>query len=116
MRVARLASLLAASCFIAASYFATPDALACGCMAPPDPMTSVVQAAEKILFSTTGNTVTAIIQIQYQGAAKDFGWLIPLPSVPTLEVSSDEVFTGLVQGTQPSYSLSTAYPNGVLWR
>ena len=45
--------------------------------------------------------VTAIIQIQYAGSAADFGWILPLPSVPTLEVSSDQVFASLIGGTAP---------------
>src|SRR5262249_45485140 len=80
-------------------------AWACGCFAPPDPTNMVNQAGEKILFSAANGQVTAIIQIQYAGEAKDFGWLLPLPSVPTLEVSSDEVFASLLAGTQPSYQL-----------
>ena len=85
---------------------ATP-AIACGCFAPPSPATPVVQAGERILFAQDGNTVTAHIQIQYQGAADDFGWLVPLPSVPTLELGTDELFTALGAATNPQYTLTT---------
>ncbi|MEO6950241.1 MAG: DUF2330 domain-containing protein [Polyangia bacterium] len=84
-----------------------PRLLACGCFAPPSPATPVVQAGERILFAQDGANVTAYIQLQYQGAAADFGWLVPLPSVPTLEVGSDELFTQLLATTSPSYVLST---------
>ena len=82
-------------------------ASACGCFAPPSPMTPVVQAGERILFAHDGNQVTAYIQIQYQGNAADFGWLVPLPSVPTLELGSDELFTKLQGATNPQYQIRT---------
>ncbi len=82
-------------------------AAACGCFAPPSPTTPVVQAGERILFTHDGNQVTAYIQIQYQGAAAEFGWLVPLPSVPTLELGSDELFRALQARTNPQYSITT---------
>lgn len=76
---------------------------ACGCFAPPDPTVPVVQAGERILFATANGHVTAHIQIQYAGDAKDFGWLLPVPSVPTLKVGTEELFTQLIATTQPRY-------------
>jgi hypothetical protein len=80
---------------------------ACGCFAPPSPMTPVVQAGERILFAHEGDQVIAYIQIQYEGSAEDFGWLVPLPAVPTVELGSDEVFTKLQAQTNPQYSITT---------
>ena len=76
---------------------------ACGCFAPPDSATPIVQAGERILFAVQNGKVTAHIQIQYAGDAKDFGWLLPLPSVPVLKVGTDELFTALLAQTQPTY-------------
>ena len=80
---------------------------ACGCFAQPrpDPNVPLVQAGERILFAVDGGMVTAHIQIQYSGAAGEFGWLLPLPSVPTLQVGTDELFSRLIAATQPKYSL-----------
>ena len=50
---------------------------ACGCFTPPSTTTPVVQAGERILFAHEGNQVIAYIQIQYQGSADNFGWLVP---------------------------------------
>src|SRR5205823_4521826 len=50
---------------------------------------------------------TAYIQIKYQGSANQFGWLVPVPSVPTLELGTDEVFDQLSSTTQPTYRLTT---------
>lgn len=80
-------------------------AQACGCFAPPDPSVPVVQAGERIVFATDGGQVTAHIQIQYAGDAKDFGWLLPLPSLPEMELGSDELFTQLIAQTQPKYRI-----------
>ena len=79
---------------------------ACGCFAPPNAAEPIVQAGERILFSVKDGKVTAHIQIQYAGEAKDFGWLLPLPSIPTLKIGSDELFTQLGATTQPSYSVT----------
>ncbi len=84
---------------------------ACGCFAqPPQSLgTPVVQAGERILFAVDNGKVTAHIQIQYAGDAKAFGWLIPLPSVPVVKVGSEELFTLLLQQTQPTYQLNTVF-------
>lgn len=91
------------------------DASACGCFAPPDPSVPIVQAGERILFASRDGQVTAHIQIQYQGTAQEFGWLLPLPSVPTLELSTDELFNQLLAQTQPKYRLNTRFEGNCLF-
>ena len=82
------------------------DARACGCFAQSSTATPVVQAGERILFAHEGDEVVAYIQIQYQGKADEFGWLVPLPSVPTLTLGTDELFTMLDSATLPQYQQS----------
>jgi hypothetical protein len=88
------------------------DARACGgffCNNQP-----LDQAGEKILFlvdETTGE-VTAHIQIQYAGSAPDFSWVVPVTSVPTFDVGSDEIFLRLVGATAPSYQVHTTQIGG----
>lgn len=72
---------------------------------------AVVQAGERILFAVDNGTVTAHIQIQYSGSAKDFGWLLPLPSVPVVEVGTDELFAQLLGKTTPRYSVTGVSPS-----
>jgi hypothetical protein len=71
----------------------------------------VNQAAERIIFSQNGDgTVTAVIQILYQGPSENFSWLLPISSVPTgddIAVASDLAFVRLQQFTNPSYQLTT---------
>ncbi len=97
------AALLSALVFTLTSQAAK----ACGCFAPPDPTVPIVQAGERILFAVENGVVTAHIQIQYAGDAKDFGWLLPLPSVPTLKLGTEELFTQLINTTQPRYFVQT---------
>jgi hypothetical protein len=85
------------------------DANACGCFTPPDPSVPIVQAGERILFAMENGVVTAHIQIQYAGDAQDFGWLLPLPSVPEMELGTDELFAALTANTQPKYRLVQKY-------
>src|SRR5258706_4154909 len=79
---------------------------ACGCFTPPDPSVPVVQAGERILFAVANGQVTSHVQIQYSGEAKEFGWLLPLPSIPTLELGTDELFAQLYAATQPKYRMN----------
>lgn len=71
----------------------------------------VNQAAERIVFSNNGDgTVTAVIEIQYQGPADKFSWLLPISSVPMgdqIQVGSSLSFQRLQQATNPQYSLTT---------
>jgi MYXO-CTERM domain-containing protein len=107
---ARLAALSAGAILAGGVFlFRAPVARACGCFTPPDPTVPIVQAGERIAFQVEDGVVTAHIQIQYSGSAEEFGWLLPLPSVPTLDVGTDELFTQLIQQTQPLYRLTAEY-------
>jgi len=91
----------------AAAVAHAADARACGCFAMGNTAQPVVQAGERILFAHEGDQVIAYIQIKYQGAADQFGWIVPLPTVPTLEVGTDQLFTMLDSATLPQYRLTT---------
>jgi MYXO-CTERM domain-containing protein len=71
--------LLSAATAVSATSYA-PNARACGglfCNAAQP----VNQAAERILFSTNDDgTVTAVIEIQYEGPAQEFAWVLPVPA------------------------------------
>ena len=75
---------------------------ACGCFAAP-PAFPVIQAGEKILFARKGRNVVAHIQIQYEGEADEFGWLIPVPSVPDVRAGAEEIFAQLEATTSPGF-------------
>ena len=53
------------------------------------------QVAENILFIQGEGTVTTHVQLQYSGSASDFAWILPMPSVPELAVSHNQIFNQL---------------------
>ncbi len=71
----------------------------------------VNQAAERIVFAHNGDgTVTAVIEIQYQGPSESFSWLLPISSVPMgdqIAVASSVAFQRLQSATNPQYNLTT---------
>src|SRR5450432_2862415 len=72
----------------------------------------VNQAAEGIIFADNGDgTVTAVIQIQYQGPSTNFSWLLPISSVPKTDadigIASNLAMQRLQSATNPSYTLNT---------
>lgn len=99
--------ILTAGAALALTLIAQPKpALACGgffCSATAP----VNQAAERIIFAKNDDdTVTAVVQIQYQGPSESFAWVLPVPGVPDVEVSSDLAFTRLQLASNPQYNLS----------
>ncbi len=73
----------------------------------------VNQAAEQIIFVENGDgTVTAVIQIMYEGPASQFAWVLPVPGVPEVAVSSDQALDTLKQFTNPSYQLIRTFSSG----
>ncbi|MFT6377779.1 MAG: hypothetical protein ACJARS_004442, partial [bacterium] len=82
---------------------ATTDASACGgffCS-----QVDVDQIGEQIVFGVdpgTG-TVETHVQVAYQGSAEDFAWVVPVPEVPELFLSTDMLFQQLRQRTRPQF-------------
>jgi hypothetical protein len=93
-----------------AAALASQDARACGGFFCSQSQ-GVNQAAERIVFAhNSDGTVTAVIEIQYQGPSDKFSWLLPISSVPMgdeIAVGSGVIFQRLQQQTNPRYSLTT---------
>lgn len=64
------------------------------------------QAAEQIVFRQDGDQITAMVQIQFQGNAEDFSWVVPVPATPTFDVGSNTAFTDLEIATRPQFNLT----------
>ncbi|MEM8609646.1 MAG: DUF2330 domain-containing protein [Myxococcota bacterium] len=98
-----LQATLSALLFLALTGVEPPTAKACGgffCSA----QAPVNQAAERIIFAkNVDDTVTAIVQIQYSGPAEQFAWVLPVPGVPDVSVSSDLAFQRLQTASNPQY-------------
>ncbi len=88
---------------VAVGLLSAPRAEACGgffCSQTP-----IDQAGERIVFGVNGSSIEAHVQIQYQGEAKKFAWVVPVQAKPTLSVGSAQLFTYLDQMTQPRFQL-----------
>ena len=88
---------------LAVGLLSAPRAEACGgffCSQTP-----INQAGERIVFGVNGNQTEAHIQIQYQGAAEKFAWVVPVQARPTLSIGSARLFSFLDQVTQPRFQL-----------
>lgn len=82
---------------------------ACGCFSPPIPQPGEVdfavnQQSEQIIFEVEDGFVTAHVLIKYAGDPEKFGWLLPVPGVPELSLSYNEVFGLVDQQTAPRVS------------
>ena len=98
----RRAHLFVAGVGLLAAVGAAPrEAEACGgffCSQVP-----IDQSGEQIIFSVSQSHVTAHIQISFQGQAKDFAWVVPVQTKPTLSVGSQSVFGVLQRNTTPQF-------------
>ena len=67
----------------------------------------VNQTAERIVFVENDDaTISAVIQILYEGPSEKFAWIIPVSGVPDVAVSSGVVLDALQQQTNPNYQIS----------
>jgi hypothetical protein len=85
---------------------APAPALACGgffCSQVP-----IDQSKERIVFGIDeeAEQVDVHVQIFYQGDARDFSWVVPVPTVPDVLLSSDQLFQNLEWQTAPRFWLS----------
>ncbi|MEM6290733.1 MAG: DUF2330 domain-containing protein [Myxococcota bacterium] len=82
---------------------------ACGgffCDGGPQPM-PVDQTGEDILFVMDEGRVAVHVRIEYEGAAENFAWLVPVLSVPTdFSVGSEALFDRVKAGSVPQYGVS----------
>jgi hypothetical protein len=87
---------------IVSALIIAPAALACGglfCQNVP-----VDQQAERIIFTVNDDeTITAYVQINYTGSAPDFSWVVPVPSVPDVDVAEIATFDELSRLTAPTF-------------
>lgn len=64
----------------------------------------VDQQAERIIFTVNDNgTISAYVQINYTGSAPDFSWVVPVPSVPEVDVAEITTFDELSRLTAPVF-------------
>jgi hypothetical protein len=105
-------ALLSLSLAMVVGMTSTP-AHACGgtfCDNGPQVM-PVDQTGESIIFwidhSGAEPHTEAHIQIQYEGDAESFAWIIPVTAVPEVLVGSQALFDNMLQATVPTFTINT---------
>lgn len=74
------------------------------------------QSAERIIFTINGDdTISAIVGINYEGAAEEFSWVVPVPSPPELDVAPTSALNILQNTTNPRFTSPRNYCRGVIW-
>lgn len=90
-------------------FFSVSVAMMCGGFFGPTADELTYQSAQQVILTVNQDgTYTAILNIQYEGAAEEFSWLLPMPSEPTIEVVDSNLFNNLYSATNPHL---TAPPN-----
>jgi hypothetical protein len=71
----------------------------------------VNQAAERIIFSfdRAAKKVTAVVEILYAGPSEKFAWVLPVPGIPEVGVSTSAMLDRLQQITNPTYSIQRTW-------
>jgi hypothetical protein len=76
--------------------------------------TPIDQSAERIIFTVNGDgTITAIVGINYTGAAEDFSWVVPVPSPPVLDVAEAASLNVLELATAVQVNNPPRYCSGI---
>jgi hypothetical protein len=67
----------------------------------------VDQSGEQIVFAIdeAAGKVEVHVQIAYQGAAEDFAWVLPAPTLPELFLSTQRLFSAIDRVTTPRFQL-----------
>ena len=104
---------IASAVSIASLVALAPRAEACGgffCQNVP-----VDQTGEQILFAVENGRVEAQIQVDYVGAAEAFSWVVPVPSLPEVGVSSNRVFGVMKERAGIRFELSMTYDGNCMY-
>lgn len=70
---------------------------------PPDQ--NVTEAEQTALIIHNGSVEDLIISVAVEGTAENFGWILPVPSRPTVEKANIEIFSVLGEMTEPKQNL-----------
>ncbi|MBI4708929.1 MAG: DUF2330 domain-containing protein, partial [Candidatus Portnoybacteria bacterium] len=65
---------------------------------PPD--VYMYETDQRAVIFYENNVETLILSTTFRGSAKDFGWVVPVPSKPEVSRGSDEIFTSLDELTR----------------
>src|SRR5438445_58113 len=101
-----IACLLVPFCVLVAT---APSILADGCFVFRwNRAADINEPTQKAIIVYDQGREDLLLQVKYEGPLEDFGWLIPVPSLPEVEKGSMEPFYELSQLTQRQFGVLTA--------
>lgn len=69
----------------------------------PPPDYWMQETDQKAVIFHEKNLETMVLSVTFRGDAEDFSWIVPTPTRPEVEKSTDELFTALEKLTAPQY-------------
>ena len=86
-----------------------PDLLADGCFVAPkfvwDKHKDINEPTQKVIIVHDAGREELVLQVKYDGPLEEFGWLIPVPDLPTVKKGSMQCFYELSKFTQENLKL-----------
>lgn len=83
------------------------NARADGCFVAPkfvwDKYKEINEPTQKAIVAYDGGHEELILQVKYDGPVEEFGWLVPVPNVPTVKEGSMDCFYELSKFTQKKF-------------
>ncbi|MHB8079957.1 MAG: DUF2330 domain-containing protein [Candidatus Krumholzibacteriia bacterium] len=93
-----------AAAVLLSSLLAAPAAPADGCFVWRNERIDIREPEQKAVILFEAGWEDLILEVRYEGAPEEFGWIVPLPAEPELEPSSPDLFVRLSELTQePRY-------------
>jgi hypothetical protein len=113
--VRRPARVIFAALLLALVSLSAPPAFADGCFVFKwNKGIDINEPTQKAIIVHDAGRENMLLQVKYEGPLEEFGWLIPVPSIPTVEKGSMEPFYELSQLTQREFGMrqGVAYRGG----
>jgi hypothetical protein len=85
-----------------------------GCFVWRNRDADVLEPEQKALIIQDHGWEDLVLEVKYQGKARDFGWIVPVPSEPTLNAENAHLFQVLSEATQDNTPAHAPKMRGVI--
>jgi len=100
-----------------AGFFLSPEGRADGCFVAPkfvwDKHKDINEPTQKAIIAYNAGHEDLILQVKYGGPVEEFGWLVPVPALPTVKEGSMECFYELSKYTQELWEPRMTHGRGM---
>lgn len=110
MKMQKLLGFLLPALIVALALSITPAKADGGIFYPPGYYTA--ETTQKAFIYYSGQTENLVIVSSFKGNAKDFAWIIPTPSLPTIDKAKTGLFNNLSEITHAAGALGPVYGVG----